>query len=165
MSALQRFFRPSATSASPLDGNSNSRIGSPSSAAASSPSSSGHPHSTHTAAEFVDSAELAYHRTRVAGASELSGGGGDSGGGSDGGDLSLLPVPRLVPNAQSLPTDPLPTRCADLLLVLLHNRRYYIQHCLNIWGTEFCILMHACVGHLLRAVRILFGRLSACCTT
>ena len=111
LSALSRFFRSAPPeSASPVG----------------TPRSTGSNTAATVAAEFTDSTELAFHHTRVAGStasgSEWSGVGSVS-------DhhqhqhSQTLPVPHRVPNSQHLPADPLSERCANLLLVLLHNRR------------------------------------------
>ena len=106
LSALNRFFRSApAESATLQNSNSNSTA-------------------AIVAAEFTDSAELAFHHTRVAGStapgSEWS---GVARAGNQHQHSQLLPVPHRVPNSQRLPADPLSERCANLLLVLLHNRR------------------------------------------
>jgi len=121
LSALSRFFRPAPAESA-------SSVGTPNISNTKNNSST-----AADAAEFADSAELAYHHTRVAvpsssssaaAASELS----DAGIIGDQYQYQyqqsqLLPMPHRVPNSQRLPVDPLAERCANLLLVLLHNRR------------------------------------------
>eukprot|EP01032_Pedospumella_encystans_P013340 gene13339-15366_t len=103
LSALNRFFRSAPATLQNSNSNSTAAI---------------------VAAEFTDSAELAFHHTRVAGSTAP---GSEWSGVAHAGDQhqhsQLLPVPHRVPNSQRLPADPLSERCANLLLVLLHNRR------------------------------------------
>jgi hypothetical protein len=62
-----------------------------------------------TAEDDADSLDTTYHGGSQAGTEYAAAGG-------------LSPV--LVRGAQQLPTNPLAERCLNLLLVLLHNRRY-----------------------------------------